>query len=197
MGVLDGPDWSDWSQRLKVSAVESPRPLRRFEANTWVRLASFEQRGRQLVEITPIEPDVQPSKPLQANLDGKMELRGYDVSPGAGKEGQDLVVTLYWRALGSMDRDYTVFVHLVDSEGQLVAQHDNQPWWKVPLPTSTWQPGEELRDQHVLRLPSDLAPGTYHFQVGVYHWQTLERLSVIEDNVPMNNYVELGSLPIE
>jgi hypothetical protein len=196
VGVLAGPDWSDWSQRLKASVVEAPNPLRRFEANTWVRLGSFEQQGRELVEITPGEPDLGPSNPMQANLDGKMALRGYDLSPGVGQAGRDLDVTLYWQALAPMDRDYTVFVHLVGPDGQLVAQHDSQPWWEVSLPTSTWGPGEELRDQHQLSLPSDLAPGTYTLRVGAYYWETLERLPVVEDNAPVGDYVELGSVDV-
>ena len=197
VGVLAGPDWSDWNQRLKVHAIESPGPLRRFEANTWLRLATFEQQGRQLVEITPREPDLQPSNSVQANLGGKMELRGYDVSPQVGQAGKDLEVTLYWRALEPMGQDYTVFVHLVGPDGQLVAQHDGEPWWQVSLPTSTWQPGEDLRDRHLLNLPSNLPPGTYRLQAGVYYWETLERLPVMEADVPVNNFVELGSLPVE
>ena len=197
VGVLAGPDWSDWSQRLKLGAVESPRPLRRFEANTWARLATFEQQGRQLVEITPGESDLGPTNAVGANLDGKMELRGYDVSPAVGQAGGDLEVTLYWRALAPMDRDYTVFVHLVGPDGQLVAQHDGEPWWEVSLPTSTWGPGEELRDQHLLKLPPDLGPGIYSLQAGVYYWETLERLPVMENGAPINNYVELGSLTVE
>jgi uncharacterized membrane protein len=89
VGVLAGSDWSDWEQRLKVSTAESPTPVRRFEANTWVRLASFEVRGRQLGEITPPEPDRQPSYPLQANLDNKLELHGYDLAPRPPRTGPD------------------------------------------------------------------------------------------------------------
>jgi hypothetical protein len=196
-GVLSGPDWLDWNQRLKVSAAESPGSLRRFEANTWVRLASFEKRGRGWVEVGPVEPGQGPAHPLQANLDGKMELRGYAVSSPAGRPGQDLAVTLYWRALAPIDRDYTVFVHLVGADGQPVAQHDGQPWWQVSIPTSTWQPGEELQDQHVLKLPPGLAPGIYRLQVGVYYWQTLERLPVLENGLPVNNYLELGQIAVE
>lgn len=197
VGVLAGPDWADWSQRLKANLVESPRPLRRFEANTWVRLGSFERRGSKWVEITPTETDLQPSRPAQANLDGKLELRGYDVSPTTAQRGKDLEVTLYWRALAPMDRDYTVFVHLISPDGQLVVQHDGQPWWDVSLPTSTWGPGELLRDRHTLSLPADLAAGTYSLRIGVYYWENLERLPVMENNLPVNNYIDLGKLDVE
>jgi uncharacterized membrane protein len=193
VGVLAGDDWSDWNQRLRVQGIDAPQPLRRFEANTWVRLATFERQGRRLVEIVSTGQELQPATPLQANLGNQMELRGYDVS----QTGQDLTVTLYWRALAPMPVDYTIFVHLLGPDGQLVAQHDGGPWWEVSLPTSTWQPGEELRDRHVLNLPPDLPSGTYRLQVGVYYWQTLERLPVIENGAPVNNYIELGNVKVE
>jgi hypothetical protein len=197
VGVLAGDDWSDWSQRLKANVVEAPSPPRRFEASTWVRLGSFEQQGRRLVEIAPGEPDMQPSNLVQADLDGKMALHGYDLSPGVGEAEGELEVTLYWRALAPMDRDYTVFVHLVGPDGQMVAQHDGGPWWEVSLPTSTWGPGEELRDQHRLSLPPDLAPGTYSLRVGAYYWETLERLPLMENDAPLGDYVELGDFEVE
>jgi hypothetical protein len=197
VGVLAGPDWSDWSQRLRIGAVESTTPLRRFQANTWARLATFEQQGRQVVEITPAEPDLQPANLKQADLGGKMELRGYDVSPTVGEAGGELEVTLHWRGLEPMDRDYTVFVHLVDPDGQLVAQHDGQPWWEVSLPTSTWESGEELRDRHLLKVPPDTPPGTYWLRVGAYYWENLERLPVLENEITVGDFVELGSLAVE
>ncbi len=224
VGVLAGKDWSDWSQRLPVQTTAdrqpirhsfqsqdepltaevgsetsspprlpvSPRLLRRFEANTWVRLATFERQGRELVEIAPAEPTLQPTNPLQVNFDHKMELRGYDVS----QSGEELTVTLYWQALAPLPLDYTVFVHLIGPDGQKAAQHDGQPWWEVSLPTSTWQPGEMLQDKHTLSLPPNLRSGDYHLNIGVYYWQTLERLPVVENDVPVKDFVGLGSIKI-
>ncbi len=96
-----------------------------------------------------------------------------------------------------MGVDYTVFVHLLAPDGRLVAQHDGEPWDGEPLPTSSWQPGEQLRDRHVVLLPTDLAPGTYHIQVGVYAWQTGERLPMSVEGTPAGDAVDLGSLIVE
>jgi len=170
----------------------SPAPLRRFEANTWVRLATFERQGRELVEIAPPEPTLQPANPLQVNFDDKLELRGYD----AKREDSTLAVTLYWQALSLMPEDYTIFVHLIGPDGQKVAQHDGQPTWEVPLPTSTWQPGEMLQDKHLLELPSDLPAAEYRLEMGVYFWQTQERLPVVENGIPVKDFVELGRVHI-
>jgi hypothetical protein len=158
-----------------------------------VRLATFERQGRELVEIAPAEPALQPSIPLQVNFDGKMELQGYDVS----RQDSNLSVTLYWQALAAMPLDYTVFVHLIGPAGQTVAQHDGQPFWEVSLPTSTWQPGEMLPDRHTLPLPPGLSAGDYYLRVGVYYWQNLERLPVVENGTVVRDFVELGSVTIK
>jgi uncharacterized membrane protein len=194
VGVLQGHDWTDWSQRLPVTVVDSPQPLRRFEANTWVRVATFERQGRQLVELMLDDQELQPDHSLQANLGDLMTLYGYAVSPVKNGEVE---VTLYWQAAADIPVDYSVFVHLVDEKGQLVAQHDSQPWWEVSVPTSTWKPGEKVLDRHTLSLPANLPPGTYRLQVGVYYWETLERLPVLENGVAINNFVELGELNLE
>jgi hypothetical protein len=171
--------------------------VRLFEARTWARLATFERQGRKLVEIVPTEPDLQPPIPLQANFGDLIALRGYQVSPKVGQAGRDLALTLYWQALAEIPLDYTVFVHVLGPDGQVAAQDDNGPWWEVPLPTSTWQPGENLRDRHTLHLPPDLPPGTYHLQIGLYYWQTLERLPVLEGDASVNNFVALGSISVK
>ena len=196
VGVLSGSNWADWSQRLPVQAAEAADPLRRFEAGTWVRLNSFERQGRQLVEIRPEETDFQPTISMQANLGGQMQLLGYD-APAQIEPGQSpLPVTLHWQALAAIPLDYTVFVHLVGPDGQLVAQHDEGPWWEVSLPTSTWLPGEKVRDRHLLELPADLPPGPYRLQVGVYYWQTLERLPRLENGQPVDNFIELSEVMV-
>jgi hypothetical protein len=57
--------------------------------------------------------------------------------------------------------------------------------------------GEVVRDRHPLTLPPDLPPGTYRLRTGLYYWQTLERLPVLESGEPVNNIVELGIVEIE
>lgn len=197
VGVLSGSDWPDWSQRLQTRLISAPPQTRRFEANTWVRLATFEQQGRSLVEVFPSVEAVEPAHPIQANFDDQLELRGYDLSPEPPQPGEPLIVTLHWHALQTMSQDYTVFVHLLDASGQIVAQNDQYPSWEVPVPTSTWLAGEDLPDRHTLQLPSGLPPGRYTLQAGAYSWPTLERLPLIENGVVVNDVATLGSLDLE
>jgi hypothetical protein len=115
---------------------------------------------------------------VQANF-AQAILLGYDLDPPAPGPGSTLHLTLYWQAQAEMEQDYTVFVHLLDAEGLLVAQHDSQPGGGS-LPTSSWLEGEVIADEHPLRLDPNLPPGSYRLEVGLYLWPTMERLPVLD-----------------
>ncbi|HEX6511714.1 MAG TPA: hypothetical protein VF157_05410, partial [Chloroflexota bacterium] len=102
--------------------------------------------------------------PASAHFGETIELAGYEISDGA--------ITLVWRALGEPDRDYTVFVHVLNASGQLVAQADGQPAGG-DFPTSAWRSGDVVVDRH--RLPK-LLPGSLSVEVGFYYLPTLQRL---------------------
>jgi hypothetical protein len=65
------------------------------------------------------------------------------------------------------DADYTVFLHLLDGEGNIAQQWDAPPaggWY----PTSYWHPGEVVTDEHELAFSPMLSPGTYRLVAGLY-----------------------------
>ena len=76
-------------------------------------------------------------------------------------------INLCWKAQERLAENYTVFLHLVDSTGDLLAQTDAPPQ-QGQYPTHLWEQGDIVRDLHNLRLPSDLAPGRYSLNVGLY-----------------------------
>ena len=100
-----------------------------------------------------------------------------DTEHGVADQSQTLDVTLYWRMGTPVTEDYTVFVQLLDAEGQVVTQHDGQPLYGY-LPTSDWSPGDVIPDRHRLLLPADLSSGGYQLITGMYTFPTLERLPV-------------------
>ncbi len=93
------------------------------------------------------------------------------------RPGSVITLTLYWQGLDSMDKDYTVFVHLLDAHGQFQGQHDGPPLGGA-RPTSGWLPGEYLRDAHPIEVASAAPPGAYTIEVGMYLLATSERLPV-------------------
>jgi hypothetical protein len=132
-----------------------------------------------------------PSRPMDVTFGGSARLLGYDLattqderrttntppSSFVVRPSSTLQVILYWQALTHLDRDYTVFVHLLDSTGRLVAQHDAQPRGGY-FPTTYWDPGEFITDEHALEIPASLAPGGYTLTIGLYDLETGERMVV-------------------
>jgi len=108
---------------------------------------------------------------INADLGEHITLRGYDVALT-----ESLVVTLTWAATGVPPQDYTVFVHLVDADGTLLAQHDSPPD-QGRYPTQWWLRGDVIVDVHLLPLTGPL-PQTAHLRVGMYDPATLIRLPV-------------------
>jgi hypothetical protein len=88
-----------------------------------------------------------------------------------------LALTLFWEALAPVQDDYTVFVHLVDTEERIRAQGDGVPL-EGSRPTSSWQSGEVLADVHLLPMGVDVTPGDYKLLVGLYTPEDGARLPV-------------------
>lgn len=83
-------------------------------------------------------------------------------------QGRSATLRLLWETgPDGFDGDYTVFVHLLDADGQIVQQWDAPPvdgWY----PTSYWRPGEVVLDEHDLVLSPDLVPDSYRLIMGLY-----------------------------
>jgi hypothetical protein len=92
-------------------------------------------------------------------------------------QASNLTITLLWQSDQPLSDNYTVFVHLLDETGWMVAQHDGVPLFGT-RPTTTWQPGERLLDRHEIMLPGSGGLGSGHGRiiVGLYHSETIERL---------------------
>jgi hypothetical protein len=103
---------------------------------------------------------------MEIKLDDSIELVGYNIESSTGS----ITLTLIWRALKSIDMDYTVFTHVIDPSGQSIGGQDNQPM-RGAYPTSWWMPGEYVIDQYEL----NVKPG-YAIEVGMYDPETGARL---------------------
>ncbi|MCB0167622.1 MAG: hypothetical protein KDI79_25575, partial [Anaerolineae bacterium] len=102
-------------------------------------------------------------------------LTAYQVNPTAIIAGDSIQIDLLWEALSNPPRDYTIFVHLLDDEDNLVAGNDAQPR-SGRYPTTIWAPGELILDSHTLTTPTDLSPGQYRLAIGLYFQPSGERL---------------------
>jgi hypothetical protein len=161
-------------------------------ALVWARLGLLDTNGRRVsladgsgdeVVLGPwrVRPIDSPPAPAHAREvvfgdPALIELRGYDLDADA--VDASLTVTLTWAAQAAPTQDYTVFVHLVDGEGTLLAQDDAPPN-AGRYPTSWWLPGDVIRDPHTLPLPGTPSAG-WKLRVGLYDPATDTRLPAFD-----------------
>ncbi len=90
---------------------------------------------------------------------------------GFVKQQTGLPVTLFWETLAKIHGEHNVYIRLVDEQGNVWGQVDRLILAGLWRP-DRWQGGYFLRDEY--RLPVDPAtpPGTYHFEVGMYDFET-------------------------
>lgn len=103
---------------------------------------------------------------IEANFGSVIELYGVDLAQSEG----ELRLTLVWRGAAPMDRDYTMFIHRVDADGQIVDQRDLPP----ALPTSLWMTGEYIAE--TVAFPIDERAAALH--IGLYTPEDGRRLAL-------------------
>ncbi len=90
--------------------------------------------------------------------------------------GETLLVGLRWQPLSTPKRPLKVTVQLLDPRNQVIVQRDGEPGGGIK-PTSSWQPGEVIADNHDLLLPPGTPPGEYRLIIALYDAETGARLS--------------------
>jgi hypothetical protein len=133
--------------------------------------------------IGPLKRPLPPPAPFPALVSTSeafgdiVRLTGYAIEPEKATAGDRLELKLLWEVESPPRLDYTVFVHLLDSAGQLVTNADSPPL-SGQYPTTIWTPGEQILDRHIFTLPDSLAPGEYQLAIGLYDQPTGERVPV-------------------
>jgi hypothetical protein len=123
------------------------------------------------------------------------ELRGWTLS-GPTRAGDTPELTLIWHALGRQNRNWMVFIHLVDAHEQIVAE-DNRPPQDNAFPMLEWVTGDWVEDRHPLALPANLAPGEYRIRVGLFYPRTDRRAGVYSKRGTLRgDYLDIGTLTV-
>ncbi|MCC6626292.1 MAG: glycosyltransferase family 39 protein [Chloroflexi bacterium] len=104
-------------------------------------------------------------------------------------------VTLYFRPTAPLDTDYTVFVHVVNEQGQPIAQRDTEPHGGAQ-PTSTWSPGTVIVDPANVPLPPTTPPGTYRVVIGLYTAPDGPRLPAAPAQPDRPDSLEIGTIVV-
>jgi hypothetical protein len=146
--------------------------------------------------VDGVPEDLSPQYAVSYGLGEEVTLWGYDLDARDARPGSKVRVVLYWRAEREMDEDYTVFVHLVDSEGGIWRQQDNEPEGGF-YRTSFWETGELVRDEYEFVIDTAAPQGTYQIEAGMYVLATGQRLPVSDENGQMvGDKILLGSVEV-
>lgn len=142
----------------------------------------FDETGKP-VEV-PVEKNIAvntaPAPP--ARFQGPITLEGYDVTGTTLARGKSMVVFLSWSTAETPDKDYTIFVHLVDANGKLIAGQDAIPG-RGEMPTGRWRRGRPVSDALVLAVPADAPAGeNYRLEVGMYDPSAERPLPLVDAN---------------
>jgi 4-amino-4-deoxy-L-arabinose transferase-like glycosyltransferase len=114
---------------------------------------------------------------VMADFGPAIRLLGYDVDTSEVRSRGTIRLTLQWMPRAPIEEDYSLFVHVLDSQGNRVGQIDVPPGGPR-APTSGWKLNGYVTWIHPVPVPADLPTGTYWLSLGVYHPDNFARLPV-------------------
>lgn len=130
--------------------------------------------------------------PVGALLGGQIRLVGYRLDTRDAHPGGLLRLTLYWEPLAPLRTSYQVFTHLYSD--RMLGQHDSAPGCGL-WPTTRWEPGHLVRDDHWLPIVADAPAGEAPLWVGMYLLGDGRRLPVTAaDGTPLGDALLLTTV---
>jgi hypothetical protein len=153
----------------------------------WASPVTIYQRQIERIPLVEPGPGGLPEGAIRLDADFGRQIRllGAVTGDDAVRPGDVMALTLYWQALEAVERDYTVFVHLLGEHDRVLAQRDAAPGLGA-RPTSRWTPGQVVADPYLLALPeAAYAPDRAVWEVGLYDAASGQRLPLAAggDNV--------------
>lgn len=98
-------------------------------------------------------------------------------------------VTLTYRFVvapdAKFDKDYYVFVHVLDPEGEQMWTDDHLP----PTPTSKWQPGQTIEYKRTIFVPNYPYIGEAIVRLGLYDQASGKRLALTAQEASRREYI--------
>lgn len=135
-------------------------------------------------------------RPVEVNLGNRVKLVGYVLDTETVRPGESLTLTLYWQAIAPMETSYTVFTHIIGEGGAIKGQKDGRTV-EGTYPTTHWRGGEIVVDPYEIVVGPEVAPGRYVIEVGMYQWESGQRLEVIgADGQVVDNRVILQEIQV-
>lgn len=174
VAVGDTPHWLDldltpWQGQGGVLRLVT-EPLEGRPDGLWLMPQLLAKTDWLLDELPPT------AVPAGHRLGEQIVLLGYAVEPAQPQPQELVTVTVYWRRERPLTQNATVFVHALNTAGEMVAQSDSQPV-QNSYPLNTWPSGFIIADSHQFVWPANETLS--HIAVGLYDPTTLARYAVL------------------
>ena len=164
-GQLLSPAFSPIDPALRDRFLGTPLQIEKFDDGS----TAFEVYDVTTPPLSPqyVSATTDGAGELAAPIDlnHTLEFLGHD-APSSARPGESLPLTLYWRVkqdVGAQQLPLSLFVHLLNEQGELVAGRD-----LLAYSTAGWRTGDVWLQQNDVPLPQDLKPGKYRVEIGVY-----------------------------
>ena len=137
----------------------------------------------------PIVEDVaqlEITHPLPIEYPDQAKLLGYQLSPASAVPGEDFVVTLFWEVTGGFENNHSLFVQLVDQNGDRIAGRDTHGGLGR-YPTKAWQAGQIIVDEIPIPIPEEANMGPSGLILTMGMWDVDGRILPTKDGFETNS----------
>ncbi|RMG88492.1 MAG: hypothetical protein D6712_03515, partial [Chloroflexi bacterium] len=150
-----------------------------------------------LIPFTTIAPYYTPPQPID-NLPesatpvyaryGDIALIGYEAVDRRYEAGDMVEIRLYWQPMATATEDYSLFLHAVDGEGNVIGKIDTYPGRGL-LRTSTWQADAIYPDSYTIPLEENIeGRSALRVQVGWWDFESGEYILPVDaEDVPIDS----------
>ncbi|MBN1772000.1 MAG: carbohydrate-binding family 9-like protein [Deltaproteobacteria bacterium] len=163
------------------------------------RRMTDDERGKLRAQILAEAPANMQHR-VGADLDGRLELVGYDLdverdAQGRIVPGRTMTVTWYWKCNEPLEEGWRLFTHVTDDTGTNRIPGDEVGLVRKHYPPSRWGAGEVVADQQQLVVPADFNSKNLTLFIGA--WFGPHRLPIRND-APNDGAgrVRIGPLPV-
>jgi Dolichyl-phosphate-mannose-protein mannosyltransferase len=139
-----------------------------------------------------------PQRPLDANMDDKLEVLGFDLADERGRlvegisPGRTYHMKTYYRVLAPVTTEWEAFIHI---DGYHRRHNGDHKPMNGKYPMSLWLPGDLLMDDHEFKLEPNFTPGSYTIYFGLFVGDT--RLKVKSGPSDGDNRINGGPLRVQ
>ena len=161
---------------IAIGLLSLPHLVRRVSAGFALVVVQMVALMSPMLVIAPVyqtptllDPVAMPAGmqvPSSLTFGDSIRLLGYSYPSAQVERGQDAAITLYWRALRSMSKDYAIKLELFSMNGESFEVQSQATPGNSNFPTSSWKPGDTFSETYRLSIRLDTpAPTLTNFKI--------------------------------